>query len=92
MQKNGYLKQGDVLGKEKYQTADGSIVEGTKILIRELEVEGLILRNVEASVSSTLSAPLLLGQSAISRFGKFEVDYSGSTLKVFLDSAGSKVK
>ncbi len=80
MIKNGYMKEDDIKGTEYYRIANGDISEGTKIIIRKLEVGGKVLYNVEASVVHSLESPLLLGQSALSRFGKFSIDYATNSL------------
>jgi hypothetical protein len=36
----------------------------------------------EASIINSDSAPLLLGQSALSRLGKIQIDYQNSTLTI----------
>jgi clan AA aspartic protease (TIGR02281 family) len=81
MHKQGYLKNNDFVGTEYYRIANGEIQEGTKIIIKVLEFAGLKLYNVEASVVHTLSAPLLLGQSVISKLGKIQLD--GNKLTIF---------
>ena len=43
-------------------------------MIRELEIGGIKLQNIEASVIHELSAPLLLGQSAIQKLGKIQIN------------------
>lgn len=80
MIKNGYMSENDLIGTEYYRIANGEVAEGTKIIIKELKIGDKTLYNVKASIVHTLSAPLLLGQSAIERFGKFSVDYSTNTL------------
>ena len=82
MLKNGYLSKNDIIGSQQYQTASGDILEGTRIIIRKIEVGGLVLRNVEASVVHSDNAPLLLGQSVLSRLGKIQIDYNSSTLTI----------
>jgi clan AA aspartic protease (TIGR02281 family) len=74
MIKNGYLSESDIIGTEYYRIANGEINEGTKILIKEIQFAGLYLYNVEASIVHNLEAPLLLGQSAISKLGKIQLD------------------
>ncbi len=59
MLKNGYLTKEDIIGSEKYLDATGNISEGITINIREIEIEGLVLQNVKASIVKTLGAPLL---------------------------------
>ncbi len=80
MLKNGYLKEGDFIGKKYYQIANGDIEEGTKIILKNIEIGDLIIYNVSASVIHSLSAPLLLGQSLLQKIGKFTVDYSKNIL------------
>ncbi len=59
-------------------------------MIREIEIAGLVLRNVDAVVIHSQSAPLLLGQSAIQKLGK--VSISGNTLTINSYSNQTKVK
>ncbi|WP_166387999.1 TIGR02281 family clan AA aspartic protease [Polaribacter sp. 11A2H] len=72
--KQGLLSDKDVKGKVKYKIANGDIEEGTKIILKEINIDGFLLKNVEASIVHQLNAPLLLGQSAISKLGTFELD------------------
>ena len=85
MLKNGYLTVNDNIGNQQFQTASGDIQGGTKIIIKKIEIGGLILQNVEASVVHNENAPLLLGQSALSKLGKIEIDYNNSTLTIIRD-------
>jgi uncharacterized protein (TIGR02145 family) len=80
MLKNGYLEKTDLLGAQYYQIADGTIKEGTKINLKVIEIGGIKVYNVQASIVHSLSAPLLLGQSILKRFGKFSFDYNSATL------------
>ncbi|MFW0714425.1 retropepsin-like aspartic protease family protein [Pedobacter sp. N23S346] len=80
MMKNNYLTQKDVLGKTRFSTADGNISEGTTIILREIRFGGLVLKDVAASVVNNMNAPLLLGQSAISKLGKIQLDGSKLTI------------
>ena len=76
MLKNGYIDENDLLNTEYYQLANGEIVEGTKLVLRTLKIGGLTIKNVEASIVHTMNAPLLLGQSALSKLGKITIDYA----------------
>jgi clan AA aspartic protease (TIGR02281 family) len=82
MLKNGYLSEDDLIGTEYYRIANGDIEEGTKIVLKTIEIGKLKLYNVKASIVHNLSAPLLLGQSALSKLGKIEFDYAKSTLTI----------
>ncbi len=80
MLKNGYLDNSDLRGEQNYFNANGEISTGTVILIREIEFSGLKLKNVQASVVHSLDAPLLLGQSALEKLGKYQIDGSNLTI------------
>lgn len=82
MLKNGYLKKEDIKGKNYYSTANGDISVGTVINLRKINISGLILTNVEAAIIDSDNAPLLLGQSALKKLGKVQIDYKNSTLTV----------
>lgn len=74
MLKNGYLSPSDIKGRNYSQVANGDIVEGMTVNLREVEIGGLPLKNVEASVVKSLSAPLLFGQTAIRKLGPIKLD------------------
>ena len=78
--KQGQISKDDILGDVQSSIADGSIVHATHINLREVELAGVTLHDVDAIVSDNDSAPLLLGQSAMSRFGSFKVDYKKQTI------------
>ena len=82
MFKNGYLSDKDVVGKQRYQTADGNISVGTVVNLRQINFGGLELTNVRASVVKSQNAPLLLGQSVLQRLGKIEIDNEKRVLKI----------
>lgn len=63
MFKNNYLSANDIIDKRDYITANGSISEGTIINIRNVDIGGLELNNVRASVVRNQRAPLLLVES-----------------------------
>jgi clan AA aspartic protease (TIGR02281 family) len=74
MLKNGYLKKEDIGESVYYSIANGDVAKGTKLNIKEIEFAGLKLYNVEASIVHETEAPLLLGQSVISKLGKIQLD------------------
>ena len=82
MLKNGYLSPKDVKGKKYYQIADGQISEGTTITLREVKIGDAVLHNVDASVVKSQKAPLLLGQSAMERFGTITIDNINNKLLI----------
>lgn len=82
MLKNDYLSSSDIIGRQNYMTADGNISEGTVIRLRDVKLGSLHLKDIKASVVRNQSAPLLLGQSVLSRLGKIEIDNSNKVLRV----------
>ena len=82
MMKNDFLKSSDVVGKQNYVTANGDVSEGTVINLKDVEFGGLELTNVKASVVKNQVAPLLLGQSVLSRLGRIEIDNANQVLRI----------
>lgn len=83
------LSESDIIGKIKLTVADGKLMDGTMILLRNIKVGNLNLSNVEAVITESQTAPLLLGQSAIKKFGSFTFDYSSNKLTVNAKPNGS---
>lgn len=73
--KQGKLLQEDIVGKANFTDANGDISEGTIIILRTVKLGNRVLKDVEASVVHNLGAPLLMGQSALEKFGKISIDY-----------------
>ena len=84
MLKNGFLSQDNIIGSSYAQLANGEITENTEILIREIIIADLTLNNIRASIVHELGAPLLLGQTAISKLGKIQLD--GNELTIFTEN------
>lgn len=82
MFKNGYLTQKDIVGKQRYGTADGSVHVGTVFILNKINFGGLELNSVRASVVANQKAPLLLGQTVLQRLGKIEIDNEHRVLKI----------
>lgn len=82
MAKNDYLSSSDIIGKQNYMTADGNITEGTVVNLRDVKFGSLHLNNIKASVSRSQAAPLLLGQSVLSKLGKIEIDNTKKVLRI----------
>lgn len=73
MLKNEYLSSDDFQNIEEVLLADGSVVENAVIVLKEVKIGSKILNNVTAYVSNNLDTPLLLGQSAISLLGTWQM-------------------
>ena len=82
MMKNGYLSKNDVVGSQRYMDANGDVSVGTVLNIKNVNFGGLELNNIRASVVRNQKAPLLLGQSILSRLGKIEIDNAQKVIKI----------
>ena len=76
----GAIVEDDVLGSEYYRIANGDVVEGVIVRLRSFEIGGVRIKDITASVSLSLEAPLLLGTDILERFGKVTIDYSNGLL------------
>lgn len=74
----GRISQKDVLGKVNTKVADGRIQTSTLVNIKDVEIGGMHLYNVKATIKTQQDAPLLLGLTAIEKLGK--VTISGNQL------------
>lgn len=72
--RQGTLRKEDILDIEYFQDATGKISEGTKINLREIKIGNMVLNNVKATIIDNINAPLLLGQTALERFGSIEIN------------------
>lgn len=82
MYKNNYLSDKDFMGSSSFLTASGDIIEGSVVNLRNVNFGGLDMNNVKATVVKTQNAPILLGQSVLSRLGKVEIDHSSYTIRI----------
>ena len=80
----GKLSEKDIVDFQQFQTADGSISVGLRIILREVSVGNKIqLENIEALVVQEQQAPLLLGQSVMKHFREISVDRENGVIKFF---------
>ncbi len=82
MMKNGYLTKEDVMGNAYYSDAQGNVSEGTVVNLRHVQFGDMEIENVRASVVRNQKAPLLLGQTVLSRAGKIEIDNEKRVIRV----------
>lgn len=81
MLRQGKISQEDIVGQQQFMDATGEISVGTIIRLRTVEIGGIELTDVEATVVDNIQAPLLLGQTALEKFGKVTIDYNASTIE-----------
>ena len=80
----GLLSEDDILDIQAYQTADGNINVGLRVVLREIVIgEAICVSNVEALVVEDQQAPLLLGQSVLRNFREVSVDRENKVVKFY---------
>lgn len=72
--RQGTLQKEDILDVQYFQDATGKVSAGTRINLRTVKIGNRVLQNIEATVIDNNEAPLLLGQSALEKFGKISID------------------
>lgn len=78
----GWLSESNMKGTAQSIIADGSVVENSIIILDELIIGGKIsCKNVEACVSKSVTAPLLLGNEVLDRVEFYTVDNVNKTIK-----------
>lgn len=75
MYRQGLITDDDILGASQMQDATGGISTGVVVNLRSVKIGDIILNNIQATVVDNIQAPLLLGQTALSKFGKVSLDY-----------------
>ena len=73
MLENAYLSVNDLYDVQKIQQADGTNYIADKVKLREINIGGFLLKDVDAIITPTQDAPLLLGLSAIQKLGKVAI-------------------
>jgi hypothetical protein len=82
LQSRGQIRPWDIIGRTQCRIADGSLVDGYVLLLGSITVGGHTFRNIEATVISAPTAPLLLGQSFLTKFGKVSVNYQSHQIEL----------
>jgi len=79
--RQGTLTEEDVIGKQEYTIADGSTSEAVVVRLKSVTIGSRTIHNVKASIIDNNNAPLLLGQSALSKFGQISIDYDRGVIR-----------
>lgn len=80
--KNGLLAESDFIGTQNFVLANGEVEEGWVIRLKSVQIGNRVVYDVEATIDGNISAPLLLGQSILERFGKVSMDYSTGIMEL----------
>ncbi len=77
MAKQGKVSDADVQGTTLSQVADGTVVENLLVNLDSVRIggdNGILLKDVKASVALNQVAPLLLGNGVLDEVASYEVD------------------
>jgi aspartyl protease family protein len=74
------IKKKDWLSGAIYRFADGSIAKSQRFKLRSVKIGDVELKNVTCSISNSLDAPMLLGQSALQKLKRYSIDYDKKIL------------
>jgi len=74
--RQGKLTQDDIVGAGQFIDASGRVNTNVMVKLRDVTLGGITIHDVEASISESQRAPLLLGQTVLSRFGSVTIDYN----------------
>ena len=80
--KSGLLVESDFIGTQNFVLANGEVEEGWVIRLKSVQIGDRVVYDVEATIDGNISAPLLLGQSVLERFGKVSMDYSTGIMEL----------
>jgi len=80
--RTGTVAQNDWIPGQVYRFADGSTAQSARFILQSLQIGNRTLRNVRCGIANSIEAPMLLGQSALSKLGRYEVDYKRGVLRI----------
>ena len=78
--RTGTISETDWLRDQLYTFADGSKAKSKRFLIRKLIIGNQVLTNIEASISNSIEAPMLIGQNVLQKLGSVTIDYKNLLL------------
>ena len=79
LMRTGTITESDFIGSQKYQLADGSVIDSKQFIIRSLKVGDQTVENVLGSIGDAKGS-LLLGQSFLEKFKSWSMDNASHEL------------
>lgn len=78
--KRGMIADKDWLPGKYYRQANGSRVKSQRLLLKSVRLGSRLFTNIACSISTSMQAPMLLGQNVLERLGKYTIDHRKSVL------------
>lgn len=79
--RTGTIKETDWLPGQMYSFANGSTATSARFKLHSIKMGNQIINDIPTSIANSVRAPMLLGQSALQRFGKYTIDYKKGTIE-----------
>jgi len=76
------LKETDIIGKETYTLANGSIIECKYFFLKELTLGDITLKNVKTVILENIMADPILGQNVISKIGTYKINTAEGIIEI----------
>lgn len=80
--KAGTIKNEDWLPGAYYSFADGSTAKSERFKLHSVKIGNKVIKNATCSISNSINSPMLLGQSVLSKFGKYSFDNKQKILTI----------
>jgi len=74
------IKSTDWLPGAYYKFADGTTAKSERFKLKSVKIGNIELNNVTCSISNSIEAPMLLGQSALQKLKKYSIDYDNNVM------------
>lgn len=78
--RTGTIGESDWLEGAYYKFADGTSAKSKRFRLKSVKIGERVIHGVTCSISNSISAPMLLGQSVLERLGKYTIDYKKGVL------------
>jgi aspartyl protease family protein len=72
--KKGVFSEKDIIDYEQFVATSGEISVGAKIILKTVKIGGKELNGIEATIVENPRAECLLGQTVLSKLGKYTID------------------
>jgi clan AA aspartic protease (TIGR02281 family) len=80
--KTGSITKKDYIGIQEYAFANGVRATSSVFYLKKIKIGDFVYKNVRASISTTITAPMLLGQSLLQKMGKISIDNNTHQLTI----------
>ena len=80
--KRNLINKNDILEDGYFKIADGTIIKLKRFIIRDFKIGNKNLKDINCTVANELYTDILLGQSVLSKLGKYTFDYKNLILEI----------